>query len=434
MKKPYVIVEYDSFTYNEAAQSEHLHFLPQPTFDQLEQFILANKQDSDTSPLELMSISSKRGVGKIISAKNYVGLITMKDGTVIEILPKLYNKDNVGSEIEIKRVFLEMLKALKEIPFKHFNVASLHIEKNSVFEIFIRMFIEETYTLVKRGLKSAYMVQQDNEFFYKGKLLVSQHIIANIAHKERFFIEYDVFNINRAENKLVKATLEFLRKLTSSTTSQRELRTLLTAFEAVDPSINYEVDFGKIISNRNMKEYENILKWCRVFLLNKSFTTFSGSQVAYALLFPMEKIFESYIAVKLNQGLDKTYYQMKTQDRMYHLFDEPERRFLLKPDIVVQHEHSTIVLDTKWKLLSMTNSNYGISQADMYQMYAYNKKYNSQLVILLYPWNQRVKDLTKPITYHSKDKVTVLILFVNLLDIKESIQKIIMQINECMRI
>ena len=32
-----------------------------------------------------------------------------------------------------------------------------------------------------------------------------------------------------------------------------------------------------------------------VFLQGKSFTAFSGSEVAIALLFPMEKLFESYV-------------------------------------------------------------------------------------------------------------------------------------------
>ena len=56
-------------------------------FEQLETFILSNKSKK-TDALELMGISHKRGAGKVITARNYVGIITMKDGTVIEILPK----------------------------------------------------------------------------------------------------------------------------------------------------------------------------------------------------------------------------------------------------------------------------------------------------------------------------------------------------------
>jgi 5-methylcytosine-specific restriction endonuclease McrBC regulatory subunit McrC len=44
-------------------------------------------------------------------------------------------------------------------------------------------------------------------------------------------------------------------------------------------------------------------------------------------------------------------------------------------------------MDTKWKLLTDDGSEkYGISQADMYQMYAYHKRFeNAKKVILLYP-------------------------------------------------
>ena len=65
--------------------------LPEQTFDQLEQFVLANRSAADTEALDLMSISSRKGIGKIISARNYVGMIAMNDGTGIEILPKIYS-------------------------------------------------------------------------------------------------------------------------------------------------------------------------------------------------------------------------------------------------------------------------------------------------------------------------------------------------------
>lgn len=46
-----------------------------------------------------------------------------------------------------------------------------------------------------------------------------------------------------------------------------------------------------------------------------------------------------------------------------------------------------IIFDTKWKKLdpSGRSRNYGISTADMYQMYAYAKRYKANDVWLLYP-------------------------------------------------
>ena len=87
----------------------------------------------------------------------------------------------------------------------------------------------------------------------------------------------------------------------------------------------------------------------------------------------------------------------------------------------------TIVLDTKWKQLSDNERiNYGISQADMYQMYAYSKKYNAKDVYLLYPVTEELrkyKDENK-IHFHSKDKnsveTIVHIFFVDVANIEES--------------
>ena len=73
------------------------------------------------------------------------------------------------------------------------------------------------------------------------------------------------------------------------------------AFELVETSANYQKDFSKVKLDRNMKDYEMLMQWSRVFLLNKSFTTFSGSTVSRALLFPMESVYESYVAQKMKK-------------------------------------------------------------------------------------------------------------------------------------
>lgn len=45
-----------------------------------------------------------------------------------------------------------------------------------------------------------------------------------------------------------------------------------------------------------------------------------------------------------------------------------------------------LILDTKWKHLSEDRyKHYGVAQADIYQMFAYSRKYGVKEVILLYP-------------------------------------------------
>jgi 5-methylcytosine-specific restriction enzyme subunit McrC len=423
MSLHYKIREFDSFTRNVVVASLNYYALPELVFDQLEQFILTQNSEQETNPLELMVISSKRGIGKVISARNYVGLITMSNGTVIEILPKLYTQQNEASEIETKTVFLEMLKFLKEVPYKSFNHSNLHIMNHNIIEIFIRMFVEEVYKLVKGGLKSTYIDYQDNEFFLKGKLDFARHINANYLHKERFYITYDLFSVNRAENRLIKTTLDFLRRVSSSSKNRKDIHTLFAVFDKVDDSVHPDKDFEQIVLDRNNLEYKTILQWCKIFLQRKSFTAFKGSEIAFALLFPMEKVFESYVAERLYQFLDSSIYKVKLQDRGCHLFEAP-KTFQLRPDIVIEGNDSTIILDTKWKLLNAKHSNLGVSQADMYQSFAYSHKYRAKDVFLLYPWTTSVNDLTTPVIYSNPNGERVSIGFVDLTNTVGSFQEL----------
>lgn len=420
MRTTYQITEYGSFITGK--QVDGYITLPPSTFEQLENFILSNKS-KETNALELMGLSAKKGLGKVITAKNYVGVLTMNDGTSIEILPKIYSKTSY-SEGQVKKLVVEMLKALRDSPYKSLQATNVNIEKMDIFEIFIRMFLDEVFFIVKRGLKSSYETIASNENFFKGKILFTEQIKLNYAHKERSFVAYDEFNTNRPENRLIKSTLLYLYKQTASLRNKTDIKTLLNAFSEVSPSTDYTRDFEKYVPDRNMKDYATALMWCRVFLAGKSFTSFAGSEVAFALLFPMETLFESYIAVRLQKALGTADFNVTAQDKTYHLFTLPSKKFLMKPDIVVKRkcDKAVFVCDTKWKLLADEKNNYGISQADMYQMYAYQKKYNACNITLLYPLTDRVT--SNDIVYDSGDGVIVRVKFIDLFDVENSLNAI----------
>lgn len=421
--KTYTLTEYSGFA--RGASTYKYQALPEKTFDALEAFILANISGAGTETIELLSLSARRSVGKIITARNYVGLITMTDGTVIEILPKIAGGGI--TEEETKQIFLEMLKTLNDVTFKDFNVSHLHTDRLNLLEIFIKMFLDEVTVLTKQGLKSAYTPVEANEIFYKGKLLTSRNIKNNLLNKERFFVRYDDFNINRPENRLIKSTLQFLFKATSNGQNSQQATRLLTFFDSVDCSICYEADLSKCFADRNMSHYDKVLSWCRIFLRGNSFTAFAGSEVALALLFPMEKVFENFVAAKLRKHIGRGI-NLRTQDTRYSLFDTPTRVFALRPDIVLESHGQTVVLDTKWKLLSDSYRNRGISQSDMYQMYAYSKKYEADGIILVYPYTEDVSKTD--IRYTSRDNVLVNVFFIDLRNTDDSISKLLTEISD----
>lgn len=387
----------------------------QQLIDFIEEF---NATEENVDAYELLSVKQDRQLGRYVQFKNYVGLIQLKTGFQIEVLPKI---DMVSSDGENKRVFTRMLRSMKEFEGKSFNASNLNVDRMNLYEIFINMYMQSVSDLCKRGLKSAYLVTEDNISLFKGKMVFKEQIKRNAVHKERFYVSFDEYSLNRPENRLIKSTLLKLMNLAQNPSNKKLCSQNLTYFENVNPSANYDADFQNVQIDRNTKDYEKIINWSKVFLKNKSFTTFAGESVSRALLFPMEKLFESYVAKYAKKVFDDC--EVSAQDKGYYLFNSPSNQFSLRPDLVITKPDGTIVImDTKWKnLFDDSRKNYGISQSDMYQMYAYSKKYKTSEIWLLYPLNNEMRN-HQPISFMSNDCVNVHVFLVDVSDIENSLK------------
>ena len=371
MAKKLTLKEYDFLQYKDKNPiNQKAHFIDEKVFLELEKFVLANQESTNYLKLTL-----RKDFGKILQAQNYVGVIQTKDGTTIEILPKI---QNITDE-ESKKILLKMLKTLQKSPFKHFNIANLKIANLPLLEIFISMFLEELAILIRKGIKSDYISKEENLHFLKGKLNIAKQLKQNNVHQERFFVRYEEFSIDRVENRLIKTTLSYLYKKSKFMKNQQKIREFLFIFNDVKTSHNPKLDFTNLQRNRQMKSYETALVYAKTFLLGNSYSPHCGKDISFALLFDMNLLFESYVGAYLK----KQYTDVRLQDRGKYLVEMPNK-FALRPDIVINKGKETeIVADTKYKNIASLKD---VSQADMYQLYAYGKKYQqTKQLYLIYP-------------------------------------------------
>ena len=389
---------------------------------------------------------------KTLRTQNYVGLIQTKSGFCLEILPKICNIDEKESKCECKsnnadsidkeelqkniesfcenfkseasgdikchtcghnkdsvhigkEVLLNCLKTLKDSPFRHIDTANIKTINMPLLEIFAMSFLNECEKLIKRGIRKDYVSIEENRHFLKGKLLFNENLKYNFAHKERFYTAFDEFSPNIAPNRLIVSTLHFIKKQNFSQKTKERLNQLLFIFEEIPPSHNIKADFDKCHQSRYFSAYKLILQWCEVFLNHKSFAPYSGDSINFALLFPMEKLFESFVAFHLKKNAND--YRLTTQAASKNLIknEKDENLFQLKPDIVLYYPNNPqkiIIADTKWKILNSKNDGKkyasdkrkcGVSENDLYQMFAYASKYKAKEVILIYPLCEQTKDL-----------------------------------------
>ncbi|MDX9882624.1 MAG: McrC family protein [Prolixibacteraceae bacterium] len=360
-------------------------YLDNRSFDDLRNFVAENN-DPGTEIEQAFTYHRKKGKD-FIRVKNYVGVIETRGGTTVEILPKIYTDYNQIKES--RKTLLSMLRTLKNSPFKTIDKAHLNSTRIPILEIFISVFIKEIELLLQKGIKHFYTQCDENQKYLKGRLLFNQQVKLNSTRADRFFISYDDFKANIPQNRILKSALYYLRNKSKSTKNLSQINHLLNLFEGVNFSESIKSDLQKLDGHsRLFNYYNNALTWARLFLEGKSFTSYKGKHLNTAILFPMEVLFESYVAAKVrNQYPD---HDILTQDRKHHLLTDlalKEKKFRIKPDLVIKTDEVLIVADTKWKMIDQSKSrkNYLINQSDMYQLYAYGKKYNSNHLILIYP-------------------------------------------------
>lgn len=411
-------------------------------FNKLKEFIKTNKLDEDPKFFEVYK--------DYIIPQNFIGSINIGDIS-IEIFPKIPLVK--GNENHKKERFLEILEYVETFNENIFENLEIGNQDMPILEIFISNFIKEVEKIVKKGLVYSYINKSENILYFKGKLDLPNHIKYNII-ENRFFMNFDEFSINSMENCLLKLALEKIKNISSNIENTDKIQQLLIQFEDIEISgLNPVHLFKKILYNKKNEFYKKSLNLAKFFLLDESPYSifFNDKREVTGVFFPMETIYESYVANKLKQLINKQI-SIKIQDESHRIFDKCEvggneekkytTLFKLKPDIVVEKENETIILDTKWKELKNPKENkgiynYNISEKDIYQMITYIQVYNTKAkkckkAYLIYPINNNDDSpLTKDIVFSGKDDLEIRAYFIDLSsedEVDKSLKKILKDI------
>ncbi len=367
--------------------------LPDVIFDSFK--LLAIKQETDA----VLDYFVQRNQ-EFLRTKNFVGLLQTVEGYQLEILPKIAN-DSAQSRL----VLLNMLRSLPNPPFKTLPPASLQTAQMSLWEVFVSVFLDELEQIVQRGLQPSYQILESESQFLRGKWLINKQLQQSKVPQTQFLVEHDLFEMNNAPNRLIKTCLDLLSNQIGSLTNSKRLAQLQSYWQAVPISSNVKTDFGLAQHlNRHFKQYAAALQWAAIFLENKSWLGQSGASANVSLLFPMERLFESYVSYCIKKYLTD-YETISQQSEQFLIANHAGKaQYKLRPDLIVRQNKQTLIADIKWKQIDAHNAHnqYGIDQRDLYQLYAYGQKYKADTLFLIYPANDNFTEPLPPFCYDDK--------------------------------
>ena len=350
--------------------------LPDADFDAVKQ--LATRTDSTTADA-LLTYNLYRGHERMIW-RNYVGLLTLSNGMSLEVRPRSGHLPT-------------LLRHLPELAFRHLDSGQFGAPKLPMWEIFMDAFLRETAQALRQGLARDYVSYNDTLPTLRGKLRLADQLRQPYPRLDRLAVAYDEHTADIAANRVLKKALQVVAARTRTIINQTRCRQLLTTLADVSPPTDLWADLRATqLSTRLLKRYEPALRWADWLLRGHGPGLCVGPDMAHCLLFPMERVFEQYVTA----GFRRAGVEVQVQHSSAWLIDDHNGmpRFKLRPDLLIRHNNQTIVLDTKWKTLDATDhtGHYGIDQADLYQLYAYGKKYNATDLVLIYPAHEQFRE------------------------------------------
>lgn len=329
--------------------------------------ILNQITSEDAEYLRQLEIKQEKQIFKwghgTVSPQQWVGVISVPSGS-IEILPKIAENGNLEQSREI---LVHMLQVVHDVPTRKNIRSNLKYGTQGFLDVLIFLFLTELEKQIRHGMYKTYQKHTQNLYSIKGTVDYSENLRRNSLLKNKFVCNYSKFTEDNLLNQIIKFTLLCLSKVTLTQRNKTLIKRLSVHFDSVSEKKIIENDIDGIVFHRNNLRFEETLNFCRLFLKGLSLELKSGELEIEFMLFDMNQLFERYIYKMFKKALKngKVLYQNKKNYMLSESYGN-KSKVQLKPDLILSYQNKTVVLDTKWKIMS------GFAdEKDVYQMNAY---------------------------------------------------------------
>jgi 5-methylcytosine-specific restriction enzyme subunit McrC len=259
------------------------------------------------------------------------------------------------------------------------------------------MFLGEVADITHKGLKRSYIRSEVSLQAVKGKMIMSKQAL-RLPHQHHInHLEYDLYSYDRPENKLLAHCLRLVSRWAADPEIRKKAQRLKSVFADIPESSGLKGDFRAWSTKRDMAYYQPAKKWVEYIIRYCSPYALAGKFEGPSLLFPTDKLFESFIARNLPSQLAEAFFLKGQVGNKYLLHSEHYNKpfYKMKPDFVIYDSDNKplLILDAKWKIIhqnafvaSDSDPN-KMSENDLRQLYVYGHKYldGEGDVVLIYP-------------------------------------------------
>ncbi len=308
----------------------------------------------------------------ILTATQYVGIVSLRDGPTVQIQPKA-----AGTNL------LYLLRYSHDTTATTFESQTQYKRGQTFLDALGALFEAELRRILNRGIHTDYRRTSGTESHLRGQLNIQKQLQRQPPAPTAFECTYDELTHDIIANQAILYATSILLGMVSDSTIVRSLRQhqqILRRRVELTPISVQQIDSVQI--SRLSEHYEDILRLARLIIGNAFISELeAGSSVSFAMLVNMNTVYENAVerAVK-NMFSDWDGWRVEAQEQSQTLLTGGRHSVTLKPDITVYDETGTVRLvgDAKWKIDSPKNP-------DFYQMTSYMLARDAP-GLLIYPY------------------------------------------------
>lgn len=371
---------------NAAALRKHLQTLwKQGVFLEDAVEVIDNEIDSEYQPFLQFD-------GNKIKANNYVGFI-QHGKEIIEIYPKVFRNVYAGSaqkETMLRHVFYWLSYCKKwQYLFQEVEVDTMEID--SFPEMLIYLIANQFYKTLSTQYYAQYQQVEEPMYVPKGSINFKRYVKNSLSRGnfQKIECDHEPFHFDNKVNRILKYCTNLLLQRTYLYENQRILKDILSILEEVEDVVCTAQELEGLHFNSFFEEYAQLMESCKLILKQEIYAPNVETNRQFALLLPMEAVFEDFFAGFLQDKFRKKWkIEYQKSDAFLAKDAAGAKVFQLKHDIFLTEKSSqkrNLILDTKYKLRSLNANNRGIHSQDLYQMLSYAFRRACRHIILVYP-------------------------------------------------
>jgi 5-methylcytosine-specific restriction enzyme subunit McrC len=320
---------------------------------------------------ERIKLNYNRDGDAILTATQYVGIVSLRDGPTVHIRPKA-----AGTNL------LDLLRYAHDTAATTFETETPYKSGQTFLDALGALFESELRRVVNHGLHTDYQRQQSAEPHLRGQLDVQRQLQRQPPVPTAFECTYDELTHDIVANRAILYATTLLLGLVSDESivqSLRQQQQLLRRRVTLAPVTAQDIDTIQL--TRLSDHYEDILRLARLVVSNAFMAELeAGASASFAMLVNMNTVYENAVERAMASALaPREGWYVVSQDTSHSLVSGGKHSVTLQPDVTVydRDDQVRLVGDAKWKTDTPSN-------ADFYQMTSYMLAHEAP-GLLIYP-------------------------------------------------